>query len=188
MIRACAAFSLALWLLAVPARSEDMLPAFAPPTQYLPSTTKPFESLLAASVKWVQAKITDRKRRKRFQENRLRLPNGEDKRPVQAAIDKIDAELKDATADLAVLAARKPDVNAQKELVKSTVTQWIKGLSEKAESLRKGALDAEERVKKAARQFDAANANADAFEDRQNAEKAEKEAKALADDLAAAGL
>jgi hypothetical protein len=175
-------------LLLARGQAEELVPPFPPPAQYTSTPSKPFDSLLAATIQWVQAKITDRKRRKRFEENRVRLPTADDKQPFVAAVAKLDGELREATAALAVLKAGPKEQAAQKQLVKSTVTVWINILTEQAESLRKDAQEAEERAKKATRQFDLANAQADVFEDKQKADKAEKTAKALADDLAAAGL
>ena len=95
------------------AAAQDALTPFAPPAQYATIPSKPFESLLAANVKWVQAKITDRKRKRRFELNNLRLP-ASNKPQIQALIDKLDAELKDANATLMVLKARQPDAAAQR--------------------------------------------------------------------------
>jgi len=189
-MRISAGLSLALMLalIAAPGRAEEVVTPFPPPAQYTPNPAKPFETLLAADVKWVQTKITDRKRRRRFEENQVRLPNGDDKAPYKAAVEKLDGELKDVEAALAVLKAKQPDAAAQKQLVKAHVGEWIKALNEKAENLRKDAAEADEKAKKASRQFDIARAQADAWDDRQQADNADKEAKALADDLAAAGL
>jgi len=169
------------------AGAQDALTPFAPPAQYATIPSKPFESLLAANVKWVQAKITDRKRKRRFQLNNLRLP-GSNKAQTQALIDKLDAELKDANATLMVLKARQPDVAAQRAIVKANVTEWIQALNQRVENLHSDAAEAAERAKKAIKQFDAATAQADAADAKQSADNFEKEAKLLADDLGAAGL
>src|ERR1700730_11399791 len=83
-------------------QAEELVPPFPPPAQYTSTPSKPFDSLLAATIQWVQAKITDRKRRKRFEENRVRLPTADDKQPFVAAVAKLDGELREATAALAV--------------------------------------------------------------------------------------
>jgi hypothetical protein len=186
-MRFCAGLGLLLMIGVLSAGAQETLTAFAPPAQYAPIASKPFESLLAANVKWLQSKIVDRKRKRRFQTNNLRLP-GSDKVRIQALIDQLDAELKDATATLLVLKARQPDVPAQHAIVKANVTEWIKVLNQRVKNLRDDAVEAGERAKKAIKQFDAATAQADAADDKQNADNFEKEAKLLADDLAAAAL
>ena len=169
------------------AGAQEALTPFAPPVQYTSMPSKPFESLLAANVKWLQTKIVDRKRKRRFQLNNLRLP-GSNKAQIQALIDKLDAELKDTNATLMVLKARQPDVAAQHAIVKANVTEWIQALNQRVENLRSDAAEATERAKKAIKQFEAATAQADAADAKQNADNFEKEAKLLADDLGAAGL
>jgi hypothetical protein len=169
----------------LPAQAQDTLVPFAPPAQYTSKPGKPFDSLLAADVKWLQSKVVDRKRKRRYQENSMRLP-GADKGQIQPLIDQISAEIKDAEAQLLVLKAKQPDRAAQKELLKTQVKDWIKGLGERATNLRKDATDASERARTASKQFDIAKAQADADEDKKNADDADKEAQALADDLKAA--
>jgi len=186
-MRFCAGVGLLFMIGVLSAGAQETLTPFAPPAQYAPIASKPFESLLAANVKWMQTKIVDRKRKRRFQLNNLRLP-GSDKPKIQALIDQLDAELKDANATLLVLKARQPDVAAQHAIVKTNVTEWIKTLNQRVESLRSDAAEATERAKKAIKQFEAATAQADAADDKQSADNFEKEAKLLADDLAAAGL
>ncbi len=181
------ALTLTLVISAFPVRAQDTLAPFPPPAQYTANAAKPFETLLAADVKWLQSKVTDRKRKRRFQANNLRLP-GAEKDQIQPLIDQLDAELKDAEAALAVLKTRHPDVQAQKQLLKTQVTGWIKALGDKAENLRKAAADAAQRAKTSSKQFDIARAQADEADDRKNADDADKAAKALADDLKAAGL
>ena len=186
-MRFCAGLVLLLMVGVFSAHAQETLTPFAPPAQYASIPSKPFESLLAANVKWLQSKIVDRKRKRRFQLNNLRLP-GSNKAQTQALIDQLDAELKDANAVLLVLKARQPDVAAQHAIVKGNVTEWIKVLNQRVESLRSDAAEAAERAKKAIKQFDAATAQADAADDKQSADNFEKEAKLLADDLAAANL
>lgn len=169
----------------LPAQAQDTLVPFAPPAQYTSKPGKPFESLLAADEKWVKSKITDRKRKRRYQENSLRLP-GADKSQIQPLLDQINAEIKDAETQLAVLKAKQPDRAAQQELLKTQVNDWIKALGEKAANLRKDAADAAERARTASKQFDIAEAQADADEDKKNADEADKVAKMLGDDLKAA--
>jgi hypothetical protein len=186
-MRFCAGLGLLLVIGVFSAGAQEVLTPFAPPSQYTSIPSKPFDSLLAANVKWVQSKIVDRKRKRRFQLNNLRLP-GSDRPKIQALIDQLDAELKDATANLMVLKARKPDVAAQQAIVKANVTEWIKLLNQRVEALRSDAAEATERAKKAIKQFEAATAQADAADDNQSADNFEKEAKLLTADLAAAGL
>jgi hypothetical protein len=190
-MRFCAGLGLLLMIGVFPAgaqeTAQETLTPFAPPTQYASLPSKPYDSLLAANVKWMQAKIVDRKRKRRFQLNNLRLP-GADKPKIQALVDQLDAELKDATATLMVLKARQPDVAAQHAIVKANVTEWIKALNQRVDGLRSDAAEAAERAKKAIKQFEAATAQADAADDKQTADNLEKEAKQLADDLGAAGL
>src|ERR1700746_2143291 len=161
------------------AGAQEALTPFAPPSQYTSMPSKPFESLLAANVKWLQTKIVDRKRKRRFQLNNLRLP-GSNKAQTQTLIDKLDAELKDANATLVVLKARQPDVAAQHAIVKGNVTEWIQALNQPGENRRSDAAEATERAKKAIKQFEAATAQADAADAKQNADNFEKEAKLLA--------
>ena len=168
----------------LPVSAQDTLVPFAPPASYTSKAGKPFESLLAADEKWLKSKITDRKRKRRYQENSMRLP-GADKSQIQPLIDQITAEIKDAETQLAVLKAKHPDEAAQKELLKAQVNYWIKGLGEKATNLRKNAADAADRARTASKQFDIAQAQADADEAKKNADDADKEAKTLADDLKA---
>ena len=182
-----AGLGLLLMIGVLSAGAQEPLTPFAPPAEYTSMPSKPFESLLTANVKWVQAKITDRKRKRRFQLNNLRLP-GSNKTQTQTLIDQLDAELKDANATLLVLKARQPDVAAQHAIVKTNVTEWIKMLNQRVESLRSDAAEATERAKKAIKQFEAATAQADAAHAKQNADNMEREAKLLTDDLAAAGL
>ena len=182
-----AGLGLLLMIGVLSAGAQEPLTPFAPPARYTSMPSKPFESLLTANVKWVQAKITDRKRKRRFQLNNLRLP-GSNKTQTQALIDQLDAELKDANATLLVLKARQPDVAAQHAIVKTNVNEWIKMLNQRVESLRSDAAEATERAKKAIKQFEAATAQVDAADAKQNADNMEKEAKLLTDDLAAAGL
>jgi hypothetical protein len=186
-MRFCAALGLLLMIGAFSASAQDVLTPFPPPSQYTSTPSKPFESLLAANVKWLQSKIVDRKRKRRFEENNQRLP-GADKPKIQVVIDQLSTELKNATADLAVVKTRQPDVPAQHALVKANVTEWIKALNERVDNLRKDAAEAADRAKNAIKQFDVARAQADAADDQQNADKFEKAAKLLASDLTAAGL
>lgn len=188
-MRLCAGLALAVTFVvfAIPGRAQDTIASYPPPPQYTANPTKPFDTLLTADIKWLQSKITDRKRKRRFEDNNLRLP-GNDQKKTQALIDQLDGELKDADAALAVLKAKQPDIAAQRQLVKAHVTDWITALNAKAESLRKDAADAAQRAKTATKQFDIARAQADEFDDKQNADNVDKEAKALSDDLKAAGL
>jgi hypothetical protein len=186
-MRFCAGLGLLLMLGVFAVGAQETLTPFAPPTQYTPMASKPYDGLLAANVKWMQTKIVDRKRKRRFQLNNLRLP-GADKAKIQTLVDQLDAELKDANATLLVLKARQPDVAAQHAIVKANVTEWIKALNQRVEALRSDAAEAAERAKKAIKQFEAAEAQADAADAKQTADNLEKEAKLLTDDLAAAGL
>ena len=117
----------------------------------------------------------------------MRLP-GADKPKIQALVDRLDAELKDANAALLVLKARPPNVAAQRAIVKANVADWIKALNQRAETLRVDAAQATERAKTAVKQFEAATAEADAADAKQGADNSEKEVKLLGADLAAAGL
>jgi hypothetical protein len=171
----------------LPARAQEPIVPFPPPAQYTAKAGKPFESLLAANIKWLQGRITDRKRKRRYQVNSMRLP-GADKQKIQPLIDQLDAEIKECQAQLAVLKAKHPDQAAQKDVVKAHVTDWIKDLGEKAANLRKDAVDASERAKAATKQFDIARAQADETDDKKYADEADQEAKTLADDLKAAQL
>lgn len=186
-MRLCAGLGLLLMSGAFSAGAQEVLTPFSPPAQYTPMPSKPFDSLLAANVKWLQAKIVDRKRKRRFQENNMRLP-GADKPKIQALVDRLDAELKDANAALLVLKARPPNVAAQRAIVKANVADWIKALNQRAETLRVDAAQATERAKTAVKQFEAATAEADAADAKQGADNSEKEVKLLGADLAAAGL
>jgi hypothetical protein len=181
------ALTAALAIVAFSAAAQDTIASFPPPAQYTSNPAKPFEALLAADEKWLKTKITDRKRKRRFQENNLRLP-GADKKQIQPLVDQLEAELKQAESDMAVLKARHPDEQAQKDVVKAHVNDWIKALGEKAENLRKDAAEAAQRAKTSTKQFDIARAQADVDDDKKGADEADKEAKALADDLKAAGL
>jgi hypothetical protein len=183
----CAGLGFVLMSGAFSADAQEAPTPFPPPIQYTSIANKPFDSLVAANIKWLQSKITDRKRKRRFELNNMRLP-GSDKARTQALIDQLDAELKDATAALAVLKSRSPDLPAEQALVKANVTDWIKVLNQRAENLRKDAAEASDRAKNAIKQFDVAKAQADAADDNQSADNFNKEAKALAADLAAAGL
>jgi hypothetical protein len=186
-MRFCAGLGLLLMIGILPAGAQEVLTPFAPPSLYASIPSKPYDSLLTANVKWVQAKIVDRKRKRRFQLNNFRLP-GADKAKIQAIVDQLDAELKDASATLLVLKARQPDVAAQHAIVKANATEWIKALNQRVEGLRSDAAEATERAKKAIKQFEAATAQADAADDKQTADNLEKEVKLLTDDLAAAGI
>jgi hypothetical protein len=180
--------TLILLVFAIPAGAEEALLPFPPPLQYMSNPTKPYETLLATNVKWLKAKITDREERKRFEENRLRLASGEDKKPVQAALDEVNAELKDAEAALEVLEASQPDEGARRRVVKANVTEWINALDGRATNLRKAADAALDRAKSAEKELTIARLQADADEFQRHAGNADEEAKALRDDLAAAGL
>lgn len=173
----------------VPVRAQDNVPpAFGPPLQYTSKPGHEFDALLAANVSWLKSKLTDRKRRRREAQNSFRLEPAATKPQVQAVIDLLDKEVKETEAAFAVVKARSPDPAAQKQVVKTNVEAWIKALNDRAENYRKYAEDAEVKAKGAAKQLEAARYRLDVDDDKQIADKAEQEAKALSADLKAAGL
>ena len=176
-----------IWLLA-PAHGQGGPPPFGPPLQYVSKPGHEFDALLAANVSWLKNKLTDRKRRRREAQNSYRLEPAATKPQVQAVVDQLDKEVKETEAAYAAVRARQPDPAAQKQIVKRNVEAWIQGLNERAENYRKFADEAEAKAKRAAKQLEAARYRLDVDEDKQIAEKAEQEAKALAADLKAAGL
>jgi hypothetical protein len=167
---------------------ENVPPVFGPPLQYTAKPGHEFDTLLAANVAWLKGKLTDRKRRRREAQNSYRLEPAATKPQVQAVIDLLDKELKDTQTALAVVTARPPDLAAQKQVVKINVEAWIKALNDRAENYRKFADEAEGKAKAASKQLEAARYRLDVDDDKQIAEKAEQEAKALAADLKTAGL
>ena len=172
-----------------PVRAQDNVPpAFGPPLQYTSKPGHEFDALLAANVSWLKSKLTDRKRRRREAQNSFRLEPAATKPQIQAVIDLLDKEVKETEAALAVVKARSPDPAAHKQVVKTNVEAWIKALNDRAENYRKYAEDAEVKAKGAAKQLEAARYRLDVDDDKQIADKAEQEAKALAADLKAAGL
>jgi hypothetical protein len=176
-------------LLGAPVRAQDNVPpAFGPPLQYTSKPGHEFDALLAANVSWLKSKLTDRKRRRREAQNSFRLEPAATKPQVQAVIDLLDKEVKETEAAFAVVKARSPDPAAQKQVVKTNVEAWIKALNDRAENYRKYAEDAEVKAKGAAKQLEAARYRLDVDDDKQIADKAEQEAKALSADLKAAGL
>ena len=179
----------AMLLPGAPARAQDNVPpAFGPPLQYTSKPGHEFDALLAANVSWLKSKLTDRKRRRREAQNSFRLEPAATKPQIQAVIDLLDKEVKETEAAFAVVKARSPDPAAQKQVVKTNVEAWIKALNDRAENYRKYAEDAEVKAKGAAKQLEAARYRLDVDDDKQIADKAEQEAKALAADLKAAGL
>jgi len=173
----------------VPVRAQDNVPpAFGPPLQYTSKPGHEFDALLAANVSWLKSKLTDRKRRRREAQNSFRLEPAATKPQVQAVIDLLDKEVKETEAAFAVVKARSPDPAAQKQVVKTNVEAWIKALNDRAENYRKYAEDAEVKAKGAAKQLEAARYRLDVDDDKQIADKAEQEAKALSADLKAGGL
>jgi hypothetical protein len=176
-------------LLGAPVRAQDNVPpAFGPPLQYTSKPGHEFDALLAANVSWLKSKLTDRKRRRREAQNSFRLEPAATKPQVQAVIDLLDKEVKETEAAFAVVKARSPDPAAQKQVVKTNVEAWIKALNDRAENYRKYAEDAEVKAKGATKQLEAARYRLDVDDDKQIADKAEQEAKALSADLKAAGL
>ena len=172
-----------------PVRAQDNVPpAFGPPLQYTSKPGHEFDALLAANVSWLKSKLTDRKRRRREAQNSFRLEPAATKPQVQAVIDLLDKEVKETEAAFAVVKARSPDPAAQKQVVKTNVEAWIKALNDRAENYRKYAEDAEVKAKGAAKQLEAARYRLDVDDDKQIADKAEQEAKALSADLKAGGL
>jgi hypothetical protein len=172
-----------------PVRAQDNAPpAFGPPLQYTSKPGHEFDALLAANVSWLKSKLTDRKRRRREAQNSFRLEPAATKPQVQAVIDLLDKEVKETEAAFAVVKVRSPDPAAQKQVVKTNVEAWIKALNDRAENYRKYAEDAEVKAKSAAKQLEAARYRLDVDDDKQIADKAEQEAKALSADLKAAGL
>ena len=167
---------------------ENAPPAFGPPLQYTSNPGHEFDALLAANVSWLKNKLTDRKRRRREAQNSYRLEPAATKPQVQAVVDQLDKEVKETEAAYAAVRARQPDPAAQKQIVKRNVEAWIQGLNERAENYRKFADEAEAKAKRAAKQLEAARYRLDVDEDKQIAEKAEQEAKALREDLRAAAL
>jgi hypothetical protein len=179
----------AILLPGAPVRAQDNVPpAFGPPLQYTSKPGHEFDALLAANVSWLKSKLTDRKRRRREAQNSFRLEPAATKPQIQAVIDLLDKEVKETEAAFAVVKARSPDPAAQKQVVKTNVEAWIKALNDRAENYRKYAEDAEVKAKGAAKQLEAARYRLDVDDDKQIADKAEQEAKALAADLKAAGL
>jgi hypothetical protein len=179
-----------LLLLDLPVQGrEGAPPPFGPPLQYVSKPGQEFTALLTANVAWLKSKLTDRKRRRREAQNTFRLEPAATKPQVQEVIDQLDKEISETQAALIVANARVPaDAAAQKQLVKANVEAWIKALNKRAEDYRGYAEEAEQKAKKAGRQLDATRYRLDMEEDNQIADKAEKEAKALADDLRTAGL
>lgn len=176
-------------LLDAPVRAQDNVPpVFGPPLQYTSKPGHEFDALLAANVSWLKSKLTDRKRRRREAQNSFRLEPAATKPQVQAVIDLLDKEVKETEAAFAVVRARSPDPAAVKQVVKTNVEAWIKALSDRAQNYRKYADEAEAKAKGAAKQLDAARYRLDVDDDKQIADKAEQEAKALSADLKAAGL
>ena len=176
-------------LLGAPVRAQDNVPpAFGPPLQYTSKPGHEFDALLAANVSWLKSKLTDRKRRRREAQNSFRLEPAATKPQVQAVIDLLDKEVKETEAAFAVVKARPPDPAAVKQVVKTNVEAWIKALNDRAQNYRKYAEEAEAKAKGAAKQLDAARYRLDVDDDKQIADKAEQEAKALSADLKAAGL
>jgi hypothetical protein len=167
---------------------ENVPPIFGPPLQYTSKPGHEFDALLAANVSWLKSKLTDRKRRRRESQNSFRLEPAATKPQVQAIIDLLDKEVKETEAALAVVKARTPDPAAVKQTVKLNVQAWIKALSDRAENYRKFAEEAEAKAKSSSKQLEAARYRLDVDDDKQIAEKAEQEAKALTADLKAAGL
>jgi hypothetical protein len=167
---------------------ENVPPVFGPPLQYVSKPGHEFDALLAANVAWLKSKLTDRKRRRREAQNSYRLEPAATKPQVQAMIDLLDKEVKETEAAAAVVKARSPDPAAVKQLVKSNVEAWIKALNERAENYRKFAEEAEAKAKGASKQLEAARYRLDVDDNKQIADKAEQEAKALGADLKAAGL
>ena len=176
-------------LLGAPVRAQDNVPpAFGPPLQYTSKPGHEFDALLAANVSWLKSKLTDRKRRRREAQNSFRLEPAATKPQVQAVIDLLDKEVKETEAAFAVVKARPPDPAAVKQVVKTNVEAWIKALNDRAQNYRKYAEEAEAKAKGAAKQLEAARYRLDVDDDKQIADKAEQEAKALSADLKAAGL
>ncbi|HXN43015.1 MAG TPA: hypothetical protein VN917_02120 [Xanthobacteraceae bacterium] len=176
-------------LLDAPVRAQDNVPpVFGPPLQYTSKPGHEFDALLAANVSWLKSKLTDRKRRRREAQNSFRLEPAATKPQVQAVIDLLDKEVKETEAAFAVVKARPPDPAAVKQVVKTNVEAWIKALNDRAQNYRKYAEEAEAKAKGAAKQLDAARYRLDVDDDKQIADKAEQEAKALSADLKAAGL
>jgi hypothetical protein len=178
-----------LLLLDLPVQGQEGgPPPFGPPLQYVSKPGQEYTALLSANVAWLKSKLTDRKRRRREAQNSFRLEIAANKPQVQKVIDQLDKEISETQAALVVASARVPDAAAQKQLVKANVEAWIKALNKRAEDYRGYAEEAEQKAKKAGKQLDAARYRLDMEEDNQIADKAQKEAKALADDLRTAGL
>src|SRR5262249_31021418 len=176
-------------LLDVPGEAqENVPPVFGPPLQYVSKPGHEFDALFAANAAWLKSKLTDRKRRRREAQNSYRLEPAATQPQVQAIIDQLDKEVKETEAELGLVKARSPDPAAVKQLVKSNVETWIKALTERAENYRKFAEEAEAKAKRSTKQLEAARFRLDVEDDKQSADKAEQEAKALAQDLKAAGL
>jgi hypothetical protein len=167
---------------------ENAPPPFGPPLQYTSKQGHELDALLAANTAWLKSKLTDRKRRRREAQNSYRLEPAATKPQAKALVDQLDQEVKETEAAYAVARARPPNPDAQKQLVKGNVEAWIKALNTRAENYRKFADEAEAKAKASTRQLDAARYRLDVDEDKQIADKAEQEAKALAADLKAAGL
>jgi hypothetical protein len=167
---------------------ENAPPAFGPPLQYTSKPGHEYDALLAANISWLKSKLTDRKRRRREAQNSFRLEPAATKPQVQAVIDLLDKEVKETEAALTVVRARSPDPAAQKQLVKANVEAWIKALGNRAENYRKYADEAEAKAKGATKQLEAARYRLDVDENKQMADKADQEIKALSADLKAAGL
>jgi hypothetical protein len=190
-LQTLAAGMLAATMLLLDARvdaQENVPPVFGPPLQYIQKPGREFDTLLAANVSWLKNKLNDRKRRRREAQNSFRIEPAATKPQVQAIIDLLDKEIKETQAALAVVSARSPDPAAQKQTVKLNVEAWIKALSDRAENYRKFAQEAEAKAKAATKQLDAARYRLDVEDDKQIADKAEQEVKALREDLRAAGL
>jgi hypothetical protein len=175
-------------LLDVVHAQENAPPAFGPPLQYTSKPGQEYDALLAANISWLKSKLTDRKRRRREAQNSFRLEPAATKPQVQAVIDLLDKEVKETEAALTVVRARSPDPVAQKQLVKANVEAWIKALGNRAENYRKYADEAEAKAKGATKQLEAARYRLDVDDNKQMADKADQEIKALSADLKAAGL
>jgi hypothetical protein len=181
-------FAAAMLLCAPVAAQENVPPIFGPPLQYVSKPGHEYDALLAANVSWLKGKLTDRKRRRREAQNSFRIEPAATKPQVQAVIDLLDKEVKEAQTALTVITARPPDAAAQKQVVKINVEAWIKALNDRAENYRKFADEAEAKAKASTKQLEAARYRLDLDDDKQIAEKAEQEAKALSADFKAAGL
>ena len=167
---------------------QNVPPGFGPPLQYTSKPGHEYDALFAANVSWLKSKLTDRKRRRREARNSFRLEPAATKPQIQAVIDLLDKEVKETEAALTVVRVRSPDPAAQKQLVKTNVEAWIKALADRAENYRKYAEEAEAKAKGATKQLEAARYRLDVDDNKQIADKAEQETKALGADLKAAGL